>query len=308
MDELSLESHTKQMDDAKRDVDAPPRKAKKKRDKKNKSRTMAPPSMVPPSMQPPPLASAAPAKEREVDSDRLRVSYDGSKGEAVGAMTSYDLDAENFQALASAPKDDSFDGNEEVLTGDKGAPLSPEASGTKGEYVLPPTQEPPLEEEELALSSSPSPSRLGSAGPLPGGGFAQSRARVLAQQRELQMKRRQQSMSGNQAMMRSTEGSPRGVTPAMRQFGASVNASGEEDAFGGSSGGASNGGGGDYDGALYQSGNSRDGPLLASAGLQSHLVRGMVESDDRDLRAGAEGPHQLPGPRSNGGDGPLNGG
>ena len=101
------------------------------------------------------------------------------------------------------------------------------------------------------------------------------------------MKRRQQSMSGNQAMMRSTEGSPRGVTPAMRQFGASVNASGEEDAFGGSSGGASNGGGGDYDGALYQSGNSRDGPTRVSW-VAEPSCRGMVESDDRDLRAGAE--------------------
>jgi hypothetical protein len=42
---------------------------------------------------------------------------------------------------------------------------------------------------------------------------------VLAQQRELQMKRRQQAMSGNSAMMRSNEGSLTDHTPAMRQFG-----------------------------------------------------------------------------------------
>jgi len=42
---------------------------------------------------------------------------------------------------------------------------------------------------------------------------------VLAQQRELQNKRRQQAMSGNNAMLRSTEELGPNHTPAMRQFG-----------------------------------------------------------------------------------------
>lgn len=46
---------------------------------------------------------------------------------------------------------------------------------------------------------------------------------MLAQQRELQMKRRQQAMLGTSSMLRSTEGPLNGQTethtPAMRQFG-----------------------------------------------------------------------------------------
>ena len=85
----------------------------------------------------------------------------------------------------------------------------------------------PVESESKTVGTSFSAEfgGLGSAGPLPGGTSAQSRARVLAQQRELQLKRRQQAMCGNQAMMRSTEGVPSGVTPAMRQFGAQLRTS-----------------------------------------------------------------------------------
>jgi hypothetical protein len=98
---------------------------------------------------------------------------------------------------------------------------------------------------------------------------------VLAQQRELQMKRRQQAMSGNQAMMRSTEGVPSGVTPAMRQFGAS---SRMDDAFGG----------GNFGSHSSNPGNSGSGNVEMDRGSADPTNSSRGSSSDSPIRKIAE--------------------
>ena len=227
------------MADAKQegDIDVPTRKLKKKKEKKSKARTIAPPSMVPPSVEPPQSSNGAAGKGSV---GRGVSEYDLKRGPS-GAMTSYDIEDDGEPpAQQASPKNESFDGNEEFYEASAGGAKgvssfesSPDAKGSSG-FLPYPSRDSAGEPDRSRPGGMPAVSSggLGSAGPLPGGGSAQSRARVLAQQRELQMKRRQQAMSGNQAMMRSTEGVPSGVTPAMRQFGAS---SRMDDAFGGGS-------------------------------------------------------------------------
>jgi hypothetical protein len=225
-----LEDHKVEENESKSGI----RKVKKKKDKRSRTRAMAPPSMVPPTMEPPPgFTGIAQLKATE------------GKHFVDGTMTSYDLEGNELSDSLGQPKDEFYDGNEgqQFHLNAKELP-SPEISpGAKG---IQPTQttinrrrhteqsealmyqnDVPVESESKTVGTSFSAEfgGLGSAGPLPGGTSAQSRARVLAQQRELQLKRRQQAMCGNQAMMRSTEGVPSGVTPAMRQFGAQLRTS-----------------------------------------------------------------------------------
>jgi hypothetical protein len=186
VDELSFQDY----------ADAKPEKKKEKKKKSSKGKkTLAPPNMGPPPTMGPP--SSAPGKPVAISNASLggtlgsgRHSLDNSKSVPQDDMCVLE-DADDFNSPVKSPQPKSVD-------------IRPANGGNS------PTAKP-----------TPDTDDYGSAGAL-GGQSSQSRARVLAQQRELQMKRRQQAMSGSNAMLRSTEDlgqQDRNHTPAMRQFG-----------------------------------------------------------------------------------------